>query len=151
AVEVGVELLDVVDGDGLDFGDVFIRSKYVVRVALGIRRDVAPEFSNGDGLRIAALFSMPASVSCLGWSNSLAGRRGWRRTSATRVRTAGKFSRVVSMVAMAEVASPPTPTLALSRSNSSLSCWRVCLAVPRISISPARSPAVMRFIRLRSS
>ena len=37
-------------------------------------------------------------------------------------------------------------TRAFSRSNSSLICWRVCLLVPRMSMSAVATPAVERFI-----
>ncbi len=84
--------------------------------------------------------SRRASVSLRRVSHSLAGKAGSRSTSATRVNTAGRFSRTVLMRtrsspgAETEKRPPPNCTSALRRSNSSFSCWKLCFLLPRISI-----------------
>ena len=58
---------------------------------------------------------------------------------------------MVSTDSVAWVARPPRLIRAFSRSSSSWICSRVCLVVPRMSMSAARSAAVDLPIRLFSS
>ena len=67
------------------------------------------------------------------------------------VSTAGRFSRVVSMEAYCPEPQELKLMRALSRSNSSESCWRVCLRVPRMSMAVVIGGALPRLRRLASS
>ena len=73
----------------------------------------------GGGLRLAALRFGVGDYFLFELLELDGGKRGSRRISATSLKTAGRFSRVVSIETLADVAPPKTPARAFSLSNSS--------------------------------
>ena len=93
----------------------------------------------GDGRGSLFCCSNWRQLSCFRAVEFVLRKRGSRSISATRLSTAGRFSRCrLDAKRTRRPARRKRLTCAFSRSNSSLICWRVCFAVPRFSIAAVK-------------